>query len=167
MARPLLIVFLTLMAAAVRLQAQNQSPTGGGWAGLPRILERIVPPTFPKHTVSIMDFGAIAGAKTNCGKSFAAAIRACFEAGGGRVVVPAGKFLTGPIHLRSNVELHLSEGAEVIFSDRIEDYLPVVFVRVGGIELYNYSPLVYARGCTNIAITGKGRLNGAGNKAIF
>ena len=60
------------------------------------------------------------------------------------MVVPAGKYLTGPIHLRSGVNLQLAEGAEIIFSDNLEDYLPVVLVRVGGIELYNYSPLIYA-----------------------
>jgi hypothetical protein len=69
-------------------------------------------------------------------------------------------FLTGPIHLKSNVELHLAHGAEVKFSDQVADYLPVVLVRVGGIELYNYSPLIYARDCENIAITGAGKLNG-------
>ena len=76
------------------------------------------------------------------------------------MVVPAGKFLTGPIHLLDNVELHLAEGAELIFSDCFEDYLPPVLVRVGGIEIHNYSPLVYAHGRKNIAITGSGRLNG-------
>ncbi|MFN3408241.1 MAG: glycoside hydrolase family 28 protein [Limisphaerales bacterium] len=58
------------------------------------------------------------------------------------------------------MELHLAEGAELVFSDRFEDYLPPVLVRVGGIELYNYSPLIYARDCVNIAITGPGKLNG-------
>jgi polygalacturonase len=95
-----------------------------------------------------------------CTQAFADAITACHKAGGGKVVVPAGQFFTGPIHLQSNVGLHLAEGAEIIFSDRFEDYLPSVFVRVGGIEIYNYSPLIYARNCKNIAITGKGKLNG-------
>jgi polygalacturonase len=80
------------------------------------------------------------------------------------VVVPAGRFLTGPIHLKGNVQLHLVKDAEVIFSDRFEDYLPPVLVRVGGIELYNYSPLIYARDCQNIAVTGPGKLNGNARK---
>ncbi len=132
----------------------------GGWQELPGILRRIQPPKFPQREFPITDYGAVPGGTTNCSAAFAAAIEACAGSGGGRVVVPDGRFLTGPLHLRSNVELHLSEGTEIIFSDRIEDYLPPVFVRVGGIELYNYSPLIYARGCTNIAVTGAGKLNG-------
>jgi polygalacturonase len=132
----------------------------GAWDQVPAILERIVPPAFPARKFDVTRFGAKPDGTTKCTGSFAAAIETCHETGGGRVVVPAGKFLTGPIHLKSNVELHLNKGAEVIFSDRFEDYLPPVFVRVGGIEVFNYSPLIYARGCTNLAITGPGRLNG-------
>jgi len=78
------------------------------------------------------------------------------------VTVPPGKWLTGAIHLKSNVNLHLMEGAEIIFSTNPEDYLPVVFTRWEGVECYNYSSMVYARGCENVAITGKGILNGRG-----
>lgn len=130
------------------------------WAVVPEILNRIVPPKFPARDFDVTQFGAVAGGQTNCSTAFRVAIAACVKAGGGRVVVPAGKYLTGPIHLRSGVNLQLAEGAEIIFSDNLEDYLPVVLVRVGGIELYNYSPLIYARDCTNIAVTGKGKLNG-------
>ena len=127
---------------------------------MPEILKRIVPPVFPGRDFEITRFGAVEGGKVKGTRAIAAAIAACAAAGGGRVVVPAGKFLTGPIHLRSNVELHLADAAEVIFSDRFEDYLPPVLVRLGGVEIYNYSPLIYARDCTNIAVTGRGRLNG-------
>jgi polygalacturonase len=74
------------------------------------------------------------------------------------VVVPAGQWLTGAIHLKSNVNLHMLEGAEIHFSDDPADYLPVVFTRWAGFEVINYSPLIYAHGCENIAITGPGRL---------
>jgi polygalacturonase len=130
------------------------------WATVPGILQRIVPPTFPGREFIITNYGAVPGGAVKCTQAFAAAITACHQAGGGKVVVPTGQFLTGPIHLQSNVELHLAEGAEIIFSDRFEDYLPPVFVRIGGIELYNYSALIYAHNCTNIAVTGNGRLNG-------
>lgn len=115
---------------------------------------------FPDRVVDITAHGAVPGGEVKNTAAFAAAIAACAEAGGGRVLVPAGRWLTGPIHLRSNIELHLAAEAEIIFSDRFEDYLPVVLVRVGGVELYNYSPFIYARDCTNVAITGSGRLNG-------
>jgi polygalacturonase len=130
------------------------------WASVPDILQRIVPPVFPEREFDITDFGAVADADTLSTDAFKQAIAACHQAGGGRVVVPSGQFLTGPIHLLSNVELHLAEGSEIIFSNRFADYLPPVLVRVGGVELYNFSPLIYARDCTNIAVTGKGKLNG-------
>jgi polygalacturonase len=117
-------------------------------------------PAFPGRVVNIVDHGAKPGGEVKNTAAFAAAIQALAEAGGGRVLVPPGVWLTGPIHLRSYIDLHLAEGAVVKFSDVMEDYLPPVFVRSGGIELYNYSPLIYARDCENIAITGPGRLDG-------
>ena len=78
-------------------------------------------------------------------------------AGGGRVTVPAGEHMTdGPIRLKSDIELHLEEGAKIIFPDDPEKYLPAVPSSWEGVECLNYSPLVYAYGCTNVAITGKG-----------
>jgi polygalacturonase len=77
--------------------------------------------------------------------------------GGGRVAVPPGEHLTdGPIRLRSNIELHLEEGARIVFPDDPKKYLPAVPTSWEGVECLNYSPLVYAYGCTNVAITGKG-----------
>ena len=84
-------------------------------------------------------------------------IDAVAERGGGRVTVPAGEhFSNGPIRLKSNVELHLEEGAKIVFSDDPAKYLPAVPTSWEGVECLNYSPLVYAYGCTNVAITGKG-----------
>ncbi|GHT22015.1 hypothetical protein AGMMS4957_11700 [Bacteroidia bacterium] len=87
-----------------------------------------------------------------------AAITACNSAGGGRVIVPAGEWQTGAIHLKSNVNLHLQENAVLIFSDNPADYLPAVMTSWEGMECYNYSPLLYAFDCENIAITGAGTL---------
>ena len=79
--------------------------------------------------------------------------------GGGRVIVSAGEhFSDGPIRLRSNVALHLEEGAKLVFSDDPVKYLPAVPTSWEGVECLNYSPLVYAYGCTNVAITGKGTI---------
>jgi len=123
-------------------------------------MKQLQRPEFPARVVDIRDHGAIEGGTVKNTAAFAAAIAACAEAGGGRVLVPAGTWLTGPIHLKSRIDLHVAEGAEIIFSDVIEDYLPVVLVRGGGIEFYNYSPLIYARDCENVAITGPGKLDG-------
>jgi polygalacturonase len=155
---------LALMAVAASLflitRSSGDQDAAKAWESVPQILKRIVPPVFPKKDFPITRHGAKEGGVENCKAAFDAAIRECAEAGGGRVIVPRGKFLSGPIHLRSQVELHLEEGAELIFSDRFEDYLPVVPVRAGGVEILNYSPLIYAKDCTNVAVTGKGTLNG-------
>ncbi len=128
----------------------------------PFAMPRLTRPTFPDQTFNIAQYGAIGDGKTKNTEAFRKAIVACSAAGGGRVLVPKGRWLTGPIHLKSNVNLHFQEGAEIHFSDKFEDYLPVVFTRWEGQELYNYSPLIYARDCENIAITGPGKLFGHG-----
>ncbi|MCB9770077.1 MAG: glycoside hydrolase family 28 protein [Candidatus Omnitrophica bacterium] len=119
-------------------------------------------PVFPDRTVDIRDCGAVGDGLTLNTQAFARAINGCAEAGGGKVLVPPGIWLTGAIHLRSHVNLHIQEGAEIRFSTDPDDYLPPVFVRWAGFECYNYSPLIYARDCQNIAITGDGCLNGQG-----
>jgi len=103
---------------------------------------------------SIADFGAREGVKAT--DAFATAMAACEKAGGGRVVVPKGKWLTGAVHFRNNCNLHLAEGATLEFSDDPADYLPAVHTTWEGVECLNYSPLLYAYGVTNVAITGKG-----------
>lgn len=113
---------------------------------------------FPGKSFSIVDYGAIEGGKTINTKAISETIHACHQAGGGQVVIPAGEWLTGPIHLKSNVNLYLSENAVVRFTDNPQDYLPAVMTSWEGMECYNYSPLVYAFECENIAITGKGML---------
>lgn len=133
---------------------------------MPEILERIKPPVFPKRDFLVTRYGAVGNGKTDCTVAFGRAIAACNRAGGGRVVVPGGSFLTGPIHLKSNVNLHLTPEATVKFSQNPSDYLPLVFSRWEGMELMNYSPFIYAFGQKNIAITGTGILDGqADNEA--
>ena len=119
-------------------------------------------PVFKNQTFNISDYGAKPDGTTKNTGAFKKAIDACSAAAGGKVLVPKGKWFTGPIHLKSNVNLHFEEGAELHFSDDPDDYLPVVFTRWAGFELMNYSPLIYARDCENIAITGPGKLYGHG-----
>ena len=123
------------------------------------LLER---PSFPDRVFDIRSYGAVAGGTTKNTAAIAAAIAACTDAGGGTVLIPPGLWLTGPIHLKSNVNLHVADGATVRFSTRFEDYLPVVLTRWEGIEVLNYSPLIYANGADNIAITGTGTFDGQG-----
>ena len=113
---------------------------------------------FPDQDFVITEYGAVAEEGQDNTAAIAKAIAACNEAGGGRVVVPAGTWVTGPIHYKSNVNLHLEEGAVLSFTDNPQDYLPAVMTSWEGMECYNYSPLLYAFECENIALTGKGKL---------
>jgi polygalacturonase len=143
------------------------SLTDSAWAQVPEILKRIKPPVFPKRDFQITRYGAVGDGKTDCTSAFAKAITACNKAGGGRVVVPTGDFLTGSIYLKSNVNLHVSSGATVRFSQDPRKYLPLVFSRWEGMELMNYSPFIYAFEQKNIAITGPGVLDGQSNNQAW
>lgn len=140
-------------------------PQSSGWAQVPGILASIVPPTFPDRDFVITDFSATGNPEANCAPALAAAIKACNRAGGGRVVVPAGTWVSkGPIHLLSNVNLYLEDGANLTFGAKPKDYLPLQLVRWQGIRCYNYSPLIYAYQQQNIAVTGSGSFNGQGKE---
>lgn len=114
---------------------------------------------FPDQDFPITQYGAKKGSILFNTRAFAKAIEACHRAGGGRVIVPSGEWKTGPIHLKSNVNLYLEEGAIIRFSDNPDDYLPAVMTSWEGLECYNYSPLIYAFECENIGISGKGILS--------
>ncbi len=113
---------------------------------------------FPDRTATITDYGALPDDSTLCTQAINTAIAEISQQGGGHVVVPAGSWLTGAVHMQSNVDLHLAEGATLVFTDNPADYLPAVMTSWEGLECYNYSPLVYAFECENIAITGSGTL---------
>jgi polygalacturonase len=124
------------------------------------VLARIRAPQFPDRVFDIAQYGAVPGGQKDSTGAIAKAIAACTGAGGGRVVVPRGEFLTGPIHLKSNTNLRLEEGSTLKFSRDPKQYLPVVLTRFEGTECMNYSPLIYAFEQTNIAVTGTGMLDG-------
>lgn len=135
------------------------------WGRAAMLAARVRAPRFPHRFFDVTAFGAVGDGVTDCGTSFARAIEACARQGGGHVVVPAGRFLTGPIHLRGNVDLHVTRDATIAFSQDPARYLPVVFTRWEGTELYNYSPLIYAFGQRNIGVTGAGTLDGQADNA--
>lgn len=114
---------------------------------------------YPQQDFLITAYGAKEGGEFNNSQAIAKAIDACNKAGGGRVVVPAGVWLTSAIHFKSNVNLYLEENAVLSFTDNPSDYLPAVMTSWEGMECYNYSPLLYAFECENIAVTGKGTLS--------
>jgi len=109
----------------------------------------VEPPSFPDRVFDVRSFGAVDDGLTLNTEAFRRAVDVCHKEGGGVVCIPAGTWLTGPIHLRSGVNLRLDDGALVRFGTCLADYLPVVFTRWEGVECYNYSPLIYARDDSN------------------
>ena len=97
-----------------------------GWDQVPGIINNISEPTFPDRDFIITDFRALGDGTTDCTDAFREAIAQCHESGGGRVVVPQGVFLTGAIHLKSNVNLYVSRNATILFSKDKKKYLPIV-----------------------------------------
>ncbi len=137
------------------------------WDAVPGILARIQAPTFPAKDFPITDFGAKADGTTDNTDAIAKAIAAAHAAGGGRVVVSGGVFLTGAVHLKSNVNLYVAEGTTLKFDPDPKKYLPVVLARFEGTEVMNYSPLIYALDQENIAVTGKGTLDGSASNQTW
>jgi polygalacturonase len=158
------LVYILLVAGVLscgtRPSNTNTATGSDPWQAVNKILKQIKPPTFPNKDFNVTAYGAIGDGKSDCTDAFKKAIDACNKAGGGRVLVPAGNFLSGAIHLKSNVNLHVVKGATISFSTKPEDYLPLVYTRWEGVELMNYSSLIYAYEQKNIAITGEGILDG-------
>ena len=134
--------------AARRAMAQTDA-----WAEVPKILQRIKAPVFPKRDFDITKYGAVGDGQKDCSEAITRAIAECSRMGGGRVVVPRGIYSTAAIHLKSNVNLQISNGATLRFLRDPQRYLPVVYTRWEGTECMNYSPFLYADGQENIAIT--------------
>jgi hypothetical protein len=141
----------------------NDPEYRGSWAQVPVILSRIQVPSFPDRTLVVSDapYNAVADATTDARSAIQNAIIDVSRYGGGTVRVPAGKYLVdGPLRLENNVNFHLEEGSELLFSTNYDSYLPQVLTRYEGTDIYSFSPLIYVYQKKNVAITGKGTLNG-------
>lgn len=129
------------------------------------IVQQIQLPVFPSFKIDVRQLGAKGDSITNNKPFFDQAMALCRKNGGGTIVVPEGTYLlNGPIHFVSHVCLKLEKGAKIKFSDNPKHYLPMTLTSWEGTMLYNYSPMVYAYNCTNIAITGEGTIDGEGHQ---
>ncbi|WP_207492317.1 glycoside hydrolase family 28 protein [Aridibaculum aurantiacum] len=113
---------------------------------------------------NVLKYGAKNDSSKIATKAIANAIAAASKAGGGTVYFPAGKYLTGAIHLKSNITIFIDAGAELHFSDNFDDYLPMVETRYEGVDVTSFSPLFYANRVENISIIGRGKIDGHGKK---
>ncbi|MBQ8674063.1 MAG: glycoside hydrolase family 28 protein [Bacteroides sp.] len=132
------------------------------YANLPFEMKRVERPSFPDYTVNITDFGAVADGVTLNTKAINDAIQAVHAKGGGKVVIPEGLWLTGPIELLSNVNLHSEQNALVVFSDNFDDY-PIITTSFEGLNTRRCTSPIFARNAENIAITGLGTFDGSGD----
>mgnify|MGYP003575596780 FL=1 len=129
------------------------------------IVKRIQLPVIPAYQINVLKLGAKGDSITNNKKVFDKAMALCKKNNGGTIIVPKGIYkINGPIHFVSNVNLKIEKDAKIKFSDNPKDYLPMVLTSWEGTMLYNYSPLIYAENCTNIALTGEGVIDGEGGK---
>ena len=128
------------------------------------ILLLIVTYSDAQNFYNVVKYGAKNDSSKLCTTAIGKAIDAASKAGGGTVYFPAGKYLTGAIHLKSNITIFIDAGAEINFSDNFDDYLPMVESRYEGVDVTSFSPLFYAYKAENITITGRGSINGHGKK---
>lgn len=158
------ITLIALFTCTSMLMANNGFDMDKAFKEAKKIEKQIKRTKFPDKTFLITDFGAKADTPDEpCHEAINQAITQCSLQGGGKVLIPAGTFYTGPITLKSNVNLHIEEGATLKFLTDQSLYFPAVITRWEGIDCYNAHPLIYAYGETNIAITGKGVLDGQGS----
>ncbi len=155
---------ITIFALCAAMAAcggnQQTGPADTPVSAADSIVGNIALTSFPDREVSVAPLGDSAA----CARQLLqGAIDSCSLAGGGRVTVGTGYYrINGPLHLKSNVNLHLQEGAYLQFSGRPADFLPVVLTRWEGTELYGHSPMIYAYHANNVALTGKGTIDAQG-----
>lgn len=159
----LLLFFFSILLVSCGANQQKKVANNDPWKSMQLVINSVKTPTFSSKNYKVADYGAKADGIFDNTKAFKDAIQTCSKNGGGTVVVSSGKYYTGPIHLENDVNLHLEEGAEILFSTNPADY-PIVHTSFEGTELMNYSPLIYAYKKHNVAITGKGTLNGQATK---
>lgn len=159
--RSLGILLLALLILCACQSAVHERKEEIPWRKAREIVRQIQAPSIPDRDFILSDFGGSGDGQTDNKSAFDQILAACREAGGGRIVVTPGTYLiNGPIHLESHMNLHLEEGARLLFGTNPADYLPVVLTSWEGTRAYNYSPFIYAKGATDIAITGKGEIDG-------
>lgn len=160
----LILLFASLQLNGVRAEetsTNQQISPESAWSNLyPSIESQISEPKFQALQIIINQFNAKCNDSTYLNtNAINSAISVCSSMGGGEVIVPSGRWYTGPITMKSNVNLYLCKGAILQFTPDLKKY-PLVKTRWEGIDCYNYQPMIYAYGETNIAITGEGTIDG-------
>ncbi|MDP3180836.1 MAG: glycoside hydrolase family 28 protein, partial [Bacteroidota bacterium] len=157
----MLFTAILFAACAVSQPVAQTTQQPDLYAGIEFKMPRVQEPVIPANTVSITDFGAKSGGQVICTKAFADAINSVSQKGGGKVISPRGTWLTGPITLKSNIELFTEMGALVIFSTDKSLY-PIVETNFEGFNTFRCMSPINGRNLENIAFTGHGIFDGSG-----
>ena len=152
-------VFSLSLFMFVTVQAKNNYSVY--YQNLPFEMQKIKPPVFKSNTVSVAESGGVGDGLTLNTKAFESAIAKLSSKGGGKLLVPAGVWFTGPIVLKSNINLHLEKGALILFSPDMSLY-PLVNTSFEGLETKRCQSPISGRNLVNVAITGQGSINGSG-----
>lgn len=148
-------------AGTIAQPVSKTSQTDNLYTGIEFQMPYVQEPVIPANTVSITDFGAQTGGQFLCTQAFADAISAVSKKGGGKVIVPRGIWLTGPITLKSNLEIHTETGSLIVFSTDKSLY-PLVETNFEGFDTWRCTSPVNGRNLENVAITGPGIIDGSG-----
>ena len=155
-------MFMALLCGLASTELKAQSGDYGYlYKDLPFSMPKVVAPVFPDLSVNIKDFGAVGDGSTLCTTAFEKAIASLSDKGGGHLIVPAGVWFTGPIVLKSNIDLHLEKGAVILFSSDIDLY-PLVNTIFEGLDTRRCQSPISGRNLVNVAITGQGVIDGNG-----
>ena len=152
-------LLLTALCWILNMSAQNDYKKYT--ENLPFKMAEVKAPLIPDAKVSLRDFGAVGTGDVLCTDAFAKAIDQLSKTGGGHLVVPRGVWLTGPIVLKSNIDLHLEAGAVIQFAAD-EDLYPLIKTSFEGLDTRRCQSPLSANGATNISITGQGVIDGNG-----
>lgn len=161
------ILLLTAVCASLFLgscceNSNQQAIDAGVYEGLPFDMPKVEQPSFPAYEVNIVDFGARNGATVINTEAINNAIKDVNAKGGGKVIIPEGLWLTGPIEILSNVNLYTERNSLVVFTNNFEAY-PIIETSFEGMNTRRCQSPISARNAENIAITGFGVFDGAGD----
>jgi polygalacturonase len=155
------ITFSFLITSCSKNVIANTSGPVNTYKNVAFYMQKVNEPRIPNYTVSIKDFGAVNGGYVLNTKAFADAIEAVSKKGGGKVIIPPGIWLTGPIILKSNIELHAETGALIKFSTDKKLY-PIIETSFEGLNTWRCISPIYGKNLENVAFTGKGVWDGSG-----
>ncbi|HSM47339.1 MAG TPA: glycoside hydrolase family 28 protein [Draconibacterium sp.] len=160
--KTIIVVIAFLMTSCAEVSKHEFAGSSENYSGIEFEMPKIQEPVIPDYTVIIKDFGAVSGGQVLNSEAFANAIDAVSTRGGGKVIIPAGVWLTGPIILKSNIELHAEAGALIIFSAD-KDLYPLIETSFEGLDTWRCLSPIYGKNIENVAFTGSGIWDGSGD----